>query len=413
MREICSALSVAVTCGILAKYIDRVRQGVIMRKLPLILPFLLLPSYLAALCSSGTPTSGLYGPGQGASGLAQYVVVMPQPASCYNGDIILFAHGYVAPGSLPGTWLSQLALPDGTTLPGLLNSLGFGFAASSFSKDGLAIVQGIQDTKALTNVIHGLGIPVRKYFVTGASEGGDIATISLEKDPTYSGGVAVCGPIGSFQKQINYFTDVRVLFDYFFPGVLKTGTPGESAINIPPALMANWATVYEPAVLHALSSNPLATFQLLNTAQIPIGLDWSNAGDAITGVLWYNVFATNDAHTTLDGNPYDNIGRIYHGSFNDLRLNVMVARFAADQTATINLGAYETSGRLHDPLVTLHTLADPIVPFWQEALYKAKVDAQGASRELLQIPVLRYGHCNVNGAEAGAALSLMVLKAGL
>jgi hypothetical protein len=43
--------------------------------------------------------------------------------------------------------------PDGTPLPTLVNSLAFGFAASSFSKNGLAIIQGIQDTKALTNVI--------------------------------------------------------------------------------------------------------------------------------------------------------------------------------------------------------------------------------------------------------------------
>ena len=394
-----------------------------MRKTLLIVSLLLLPSYLAAQCASGTPVSGLYGPGQGASGMAQYVVVMPEPASCFNGDIILFAHGYVVPGSPAGTWLSQLALADGTSLPALLNSQGFGFAASSFSKDGLAIVQGIQDTKALTNVISALGIPVHKYFVTGASEGGDIAAISLENDPTYSGGVAVCGPIGSFQKQINYIGDVRVLFDYFFPDVLKTGTPGESAINIPPALMAGWATIYAPAVVHALISNPLATLQLLSVAQIPIGGDLNNAADAITSVLAYNIFSTNDAKETLRpsphgksphlGNPYDNIGRVFHGSFNDVRLNAMVARFAADPIATIHLAAYETTGHLHDPLITLHNIADPLVPFWQETLYHAKVAAQGASAELLQIPAPEYGHCNVNATETGAALLLMVSKAGL
>ncbi len=349
----------------------------------------------------------------GVNGTAPYVVVMPEPATCFNGDVILFAHGYVAPGSPAGTWQSQLFLPDGTSLAALVNSLGFGFAASGFSKDGLAITEGIHDTKALTSVFAGLGYPVHKYFLTGASEGGAITALSLEKDPTYSGGVAVCGPIGSFQKQLNYIGDVRVLFDYFFPGVLTTGTPGESAINIPPALMAGWTSTYEPAVIQALRAHPLATLQLLSTAQIPIGLDFNNAADAITGALWYNVFGTNDAKTTLGGNPYDNIGRVYHGSLNNRRLNALVARFAEDPDAAASLPAYETTGNLHTPLITLHTTADPIVLFSQESLYKAKVAAQGASRQLLQIPALAYGHCNVNATQAGAALLLMVLKAGL
>lgn len=256
-----------------------------MRRVFLTVLFFFTPLYLAAQCSSGTPLTGVYA---GANGPAQYVVVMPQPASCYNGRVILFAHGYVPQGAPSDAWLSQLALPDGTSIPALLNSQGFGFAASSFSKNGLAIIQGIQDTKALTKVIQGLSIPVQKYFVAGASEGGLIAVKSLENDPTYSGGVAVCGPIGSFTQELHYLGDVRVLFDYFFPGVLTTGTPGESAINIPPALILNWS-VYEQAVRNAVKSNPLATLQLIITAQIPVGLNFGNAADAIVSALWYNV----------------------------------------------------------------------------------------------------------------------------
>ncbi len=163
----------------------------------------------------------------------------------------------------------------------------------------MAIVEGIQDTKTLINVIQTLGIPVQKYFVTGASEGGLIATKSVEDDPTYSGGVAVCGPIGSFKQELHYLGDVRVLFDGFFPGILTTGAPGESAINIPPELIINWTAVYEPAVRKAVTSNFLATLQLINTAKIPVGLNFSNAADAIVSALWYNVFATNDAKITL------------------------------------------------------------------------------------------------------------------
>ncbi len=381
-----------------------------MRKIFLAVLFLLTPLYLAAQCSSSTPITGPY---QGAKGLAQYVIVMPEPASCYNGNMILFAHGYIPQGAPPGAWLSQLALPDGTSLPALLNSQGFGFAASSFSKNGLAVIEGIQDTKALTNVIQTLGISVQKYFVTGASEGGLIAAKSVEDDATYSGGVAVCGPIGSFKQELRYLGDVRVLFDYFFPGILTTDTPGESAINIPPALIANWKAVYEPAVRKAVTSNFLATLQLVNTANIPVGLNFNNAADAIVSALWYNVFATSDAQITLEGNPYDNIGTVYRGSLNDARLNALVARFAANPAASNNLLAYETSGGLRDPLVTLHTLVDPVAPFWHETLYTAKARSTGSSSELVQIPALQFGHCNVTGSQARMALLVMLLKAGI
>jgi hypothetical protein len=52
-----------------------------------------------------------------------------------------------------------------------------------------------------------------------------------------------------------------------------------------------------------------------------------------------------------------------------------------------------------------------VVPFWHEALYRAKADRAGSSAELAQIPVARFGHCNVNAAEASAALQLMLQKA--
>lgn len=381
-----------------------------MRKFSTVVVLMLFPILLAA--QSQCPSScscGIYGTPEGASGTAQYVVCMP-PAASYNGDMVLFAHGYVPLGAPTGTWLSQLALPNGTSIPGLLNSQGFGFAASSFSTDGLAILQGIRDTKALINVVSShFSIPVHKYFVTGASEGGLVAAKALELSPaSYGGGLAVCGPLGSFQKQLNYFDDVRVLFDYFFPRVL----PG-TATDIPTDLIAGWTAIYEPAVVKALNSNPLATLQLINTAQIEIGLNPGNAADAITSALWYNVFATGNAVIVLGGNPYDNTKTVYKGSFNDTRLNMFVERAAASTTALNNLKSYDTTGQLSRPLVTLHTLADPVVPYWQEPLYATKVQAQGSSSQLAQIPAPAYGHCNVTAAEAEAALLVMLVKAGL
>jgi hypothetical protein len=387
-----------------------------MSRISIVLALLVAPFAMpgtAAQCSSALAGAGTYGTSQGASGDAQYVVYMPQPATCFNGVVLLFAHGYIPVGAPTGAWLTQLQLPNGTNLPALVNGLGFGFAASSFSKDGLAVKQGVQDMKALAQLLPTLHLPsIKKMFITGASEGGLIAAKSVEGDSSYAGGVAVCGPIGSFRQQINYLGDARVLFDYFFPGVLGPQWTPQN-ITIPAELMLDWTTKYVPAIQNAVNKNPLATLQYLITSKISIGLNPANAADAITSALFYNVFATNDARATLGGNPYDNINRSYNGSFNDARLNASVARFGADSAALMEMANYETDGLLMNPLVTLHTTADPQVPFWHETLYREKVASRNRLSELNQIPVLAYGHCNISAADAELALAILLLKTGL
>lgn len=125
--------------------------------------------------------------------------------------------------------------------------------------------------------------------------------------------------------------------------------------------------------------------------------------------LWYNVFGTNDAVLKLGGNPYGNRLTWYFGSRNDLRLNLQVRRFSASATAVAALRAYDTSGDLHIPLVTLHTTADEIVPFWHELLYLPKLDLFERGR-FIPIPVTTYGHCNFTTNQLAASFLLAVLQ---
>ena len=178
--------------------------------------------------------------------------------------------------------------------------------------------------------------------------------------------------------------------------------------------MENWTNQYEPAVAAALENNPLATLELINTAGIEAGIGMTDWVASITGALWYNVFATTNAQMVLDGQPYDNSTRVYSGSFNDARLNALVARFNESGNIPGELMQYyDTTGLLKNPLVTMHTLADPIVPYWQEPLYAAKVAAEHRSLELSEIPVLAYGHCNISSADAEAAIALLLVKEAL
>src|SRR5262249_12996629 len=162
--------------------------------------------------------------------------------------------------------------------------------------------------------------------------------------------------------QIAYFGDFRVLFDYFFPGVL----PG-SAVGVPTALMQNWYTLYGPFVSATLGANPDRALELLRVAKAPFDpARPQSVVETALGILWYNVFATNDAVAKLGGNPYGNRLRWYFGSKNDLRLNLLVQRFTESPVAREALRAYETDGHLRIPLVAPHTVGDPIIPIWHE-----------------------------------------------
>ena len=121
--------------------------------------------------------------------------------------------------------------------------------------------------------------------------------------------------------------------------------------------------------------------------------DPASVAETVIGVLWYNVFGTEDAKVRLGGQPFDNSTRAYAGSSDDPGLNAGVARFTAEPAARQALGRFNTSGELTVPVVTLHTTGDPIVPFLHESAYAAKVSGAGATDLLTQQSADRYGHC--------------------
>jgi hypothetical protein len=329
------------------------------------------------------------------------------PASGWNGDLVVWAHGYIAVTEPLDFY--HIELPGGISLSDLIQSLGFAFATTSYRQNGLTVLEGVEDVRELLAAVPAVaGRQPTRTYMTGASAGGLIATLVVERYPgLISGGLAACGPIGDFRMQVDYVGDFRVLFDYFFPAVI----PG-SAIEVPAEVMANWESHYVPAITARLTEHPARAAELIRTARAPIDRTSPEAVAASTittaiNVLWYAAFGTNDGAAKLGGNPYGNRGRVYSGSSDDQRLNAEVARFDASPTALITLARYQTSGRLLRPLVTLHTTHDEVILFRNEALYRAKARPAGDGT-LVQLPVDRYGHCNFTPAQVLLALGRLV-----
>jgi len=331
---------------------------------------------------------------------AKYRICMPKD---WNRKLVIYAHGFVAPQEPIAIPENQLLLED-VSVPGVINGLGYAFATTSYRKNGLAILEGIEDVKDLTRIfVKKQGKPSQTFLV-GPSEGGLVTTLAIERNPKlFDGGIAACGPIGDFPKQINYLGDVRVIFDYYFPGVIPGG-----ADAIPHEVVADWETVFEPAIIAALNAAPDKMALVQKITGMPRQHEESNA-EVVTEALWYNVHATEDATETLGGFPYDNATRVYRGSADDPALNAGVARFSADAAALIEMKKYQTSGKLQRPLVTLHTTRDPVVPYFHEGLYASKVRPSVLHRN---IAVRRDGHCGFEVVDALAAFGLMQLMAG-
>jgi pimeloyl-ACP methyl ester carboxylesterase len=349
-------------------------------------------------CPAGTRSSAGALPGSGAL----FLFCLP-PATAWNGSVIVYAHGYVNP-------FDDLAIVDdvvgGLPISQIVTSAGFAFATTSYRNTGLIVFEAEQD---LLRVVHEFGRQFGKVpgqvLAAGVSEGAAVAVLAGERYPQlFDGVLAACGPIGDFRRQLNHLNDFRVLFDVFFPGVIS-GSP----IDIPGDVIEAWLTgSLQQDVLDALAANPANAVALFGSAGItlPPGPPPSYVAEFTIRLLAYNILGTTDVQARI-GQPYDNTETVYSPP----AVNAAVERFAAQQRALSELKKYVTDGKLSVPVVTIHNLNDPIVPFEQVTTYEQKVDAAGAGALLTPYPVplgTPFGHCVFTLEEVQGALALLL-----
>jgi pimeloyl-ACP methyl ester carboxylesterase len=347
------------------------------------------------------PVPGL--PCQTATLPSSEVTLLCVPPTNWNGKLVVYAHGYTDPTkalALPAEL--NLLLPDGNpnpaSLPAALLSQGFAVATTSYRKNGYDVEQGGQDIDALVSYAKQSVLPatVSRVYLIGASQGALISTMLLERSSkTYNGGLlSLCGAVGGWAYQTQYAGDFATVFNYFFPGVAAQGPV---------------------AVALALQNNPLLAAQLFSVTGAAV--DPSDPSSAVTTALSVLFFSSPpaqlDLQATAGGNPYGNLRTRYRGSFNDQALNAGVARIAADRAAQRYVSRFYTpSGEIKRPVVTLHNLLDPVVPFAVEQLFAQRVNDEGHASLLTSIPARHaYGHCNFDPDEILTAFGVLVAQA--
>ena len=351
---------------------------------------------LAASARADNVINGTLGPG------ALYRLVRP---TAWNGALVLYAHGFVSPDQ-------PVAIPpDAERVIALFVPQGFAVAVSSFSETGWAVKDGAQRTHQLLGIFTSkFGNPSRIY-AAGGSMGGLIAIKLVETYPgKFVGLLAACPVAGGLRPELDYFANVRVLFDLFYPGVL----PG-TLVDVPADIDVT-SDIILPAIA-AMSANLTGASTIARITQTPV--PFASGAELIQSIVTALVGASNYPHvlSLTHGRPFfDNSDTDYTGALPAMVLqsiNASVQRFSASPAGLNYVDQnYTPTGDLEIPALTISTFRDPLAPGFHRDLYGAAVVAAGNSDLLVQHTVPGtangYGHCTFTSQELVTAFSQLV-----
>jgi pimeloyl-ACP methyl ester carboxylesterase len=379
-------------------------------------------------CDSGTTSTGTLVDG------AQWKIQCPTIA--WNGTLLLYSHGYVAPGSLnPATDVGDPATGA------YLLAHGFALAGSSYATTGWAIQQALPDQIATLDVFDATyGTPTRT-IAWGHSLGGIITAGLIQDYPNrFNAALPMCGVLAGGVATWNTALDAEFAFKQ-----LLAPTSMLQLVNItnPKANLA-----LADSILGAAQATPQGQARLALVSALGDTPGWFNpaspepaATDFVTqeanqfqwaaNVTFPFVFALRaELEGRADGNVSWNTGVNYvadlaksadlreviglykaaHLSLTkDLLTLNSAARISAKPSAVAYLAKYIAfDGDISVPVLTMHTTGDGLVVPENEQAYRSVVDRAGNGRLLRQIFVARAGHCTFTPAETITALNVLL-----
>ena len=216
---------------------------------------------------------------------------------------------------------------------------------------------------------------------------------------------------GGSRREVGYIATVRVLFDYFYPGVL----PGD-LLHLPAGLDVN-RDIVGPA-LAAIRADPRGAGAISQINELP--LPFRNPDELVGSILQALGYHGIELHDLLartnGGSFFDNARTTYTSAtlpaplLADLNARIARHRISLDGAQFLR-SYYEPTGDLEVPVVALYNDFDPVVPVFHAALYRDRVKRHGSSRLLDQRFFVRYGHTGFSAEEMASAFEDLVRKA--
>jgi pimeloyl-ACP methyl ester carboxylesterase len=365
---------------------------------------------------------------------ATYVIDVP---AAWNGTLLLYSHGYVAPGG------SNPAEDVGDPLTGeYLLAAGYAMAGSSYATTGWAVQWAVPDQIATLQVFESaVGTP-KTTIAWGHSLGGMVTAALVQEYPSqFNAALPMCGVVGGGVGTWNVGLDTEFAFNTLLAGgslqIVNITDPTENAEEAAAVLIAAQETPQGQARI-ALSAALGDTPGWYNpTSPEPSPTDYTdreaNQYDwllNVDGIFLFDYRA--DLEAKAGGNPsfnnginyetqlkksvdYAEVQALYSAAGLDLATDLetlkTASRITADQAALTYLSNNIIyNGQIPIPVLTMHTTGDGLVPVQEEAAYAAVVKDAKDSANLKQTFVHRAGHCEFSPAETITALQTLVLR---
>jgi pimeloyl-ACP methyl ester carboxylesterase len=386
---------------------------------------------IAVLCGSAVAQKHITGTLPNG---ATYVIDVP---ANWNGTLLLYSHGYVAPGG------SNPAMDAGDPLTGgYMLAAGYALAGSSYATTGWAVHEAIPDQIAVLDVFQkDVGTPT-KTIAWGHSLGGMITAGLVQQYPSrFDGGAPMCGVVAGGVGLWNESLDGAFAFNTLLAGgalqVVHITSPAQNFAIAEAVLAAAQGTAQGRARLALVAALADIPGWYDPTTPEPSPTDYTT--QQANQFLWMeNVdFAFQFAfraelEARAGGNPSFNTAINYAAQLKrsrdyaavqalysaaslsldaDLATLKSAARIADDPGALTYLSDNIIyNGQLSIPVLTLHTTGDGLVPVEDEKAYMKVVHEANDTAFLRQTFVHRAGHCEFSPAEMITALQTLDLR---
>jgi pimeloyl-ACP methyl ester carboxylesterase len=354
----------------------------------------------------------------------------------WNGILFLYSHGYVTPGSAN----PAQDVGDPFTRAFMLGS-GFALAGSSYSTTGWAIHEALLDQIAVLDLFGQVFGPPQRTIAWGHSLGGIITAGLIQRNPhRFDAALPMCGVLSGGVATWNTALDAELAFTTLIApnsgiqmvritnpvanfelaeqalAAAQTTPQGRARIALGAALgdTPGWfvPTSPEPASTD-FASQEENQFLWDQQVDFPFVFAFRAELEARAGgnVSWTTgVDFEDQLERSVDRDEvkalYKTAGLNLH---EDLEALNHAARIKADPEAVEYLEKNIIfNGRIHIPVLTLHTTGDGLVVVENESAYKKVVEEAGNEEFLRRDFVDRAGHCSFTPAETIAAVGKLL-----